>query len=107
VKDRWKAGTTIIVSSAISYLVLDSGIVVPSRAQWITCSMEKQVLGILNIYAPNKGSERASFWNHIANNIPIADSWIVGRDFNMVERESSILRRTLTGRKERRGTDWL
>jgi hypothetical protein len=50
--------------------------------------MEKQILGILNIYAPNKGSEQASFWNHIANNIPVADSWIVGGDFNMVERES-------------------
>jgi exonuclease III len=87
-KDRWKAGTSIIVSSTIAHLVIDCGIVVPGRAQWITCSMEKQVLGILNIYAPNKGSERASFWNHIANNLPLADSWIVGGDFNMVERES-------------------
>jgi hypothetical protein len=86
-KDKWKAGTPIIVSSAISHLVLDSGIVVPSRAQWITYSMDNQVIGMLNIYAPNKSHERATFWTQIANNLPLADSWLVGGDFNIVERE--------------------
>jgi exonuclease III len=88
VEDRWKAGTTILISSATSHFVIDSDIVVPGRAQWITCLLDKQVVGILNIYAPNKGPERATFWTQIANNLPQADSWVVGGDFNMVESET-------------------
>jgi endonuclease/exonuclease/phosphatase family metal-dependent hydrolase len=87
-KDHWEAGTAIIISFAISHFIIDSDIVIPRRAQWITCLMEKQVVGILNIYAPNKGPERATFWTQIANALPPADSWIVGGDFNMVERDS-------------------
>jgi exonuclease III len=87
-KDRWKVGTAIVVSPAISHLIIDSGTIVPGRAQWITCSMDKEVLGILNVYAPNKGVERVNFWSQIASNLPPADSWIVGGgDFNMVERD--------------------
>jgi exonuclease III len=87
IKDRWKAGTAIIVSASVSHLILDSGILIPGRAQWITCSLDKQIVGFLNIYAPNKGPKRANFWNQIVNNIPVADSWVVGGDFNMVERD--------------------
>jgi exonuclease III len=85
-KNRWKAGTSILISAKISHLFLNSGILVPSRAQWITCSLDNKVVGFLNIYAPNKDSERAAFWNQIATSLPIAESWVVGGDFNMVER---------------------
>jgi exonuclease III len=84
-KSRWKAGTAIIVSAAVSHLVLDTGILVPGRAQWLTCLLDKRVIGFLNLYAPNKGPERANFWTQIANTIPAADSWILEGDFNMVE----------------------
>jgi exonuclease III len=87
VKNRWKAGTTILISAAFSHLLLNFGILVPGRAQWITYSLDKKVVGFLNIYAPNKGPERATFWNQIATSLPTADSWVVEGDFNMVERD--------------------
>lgn len=65
--------------------VLDRGVIVPGRAQWIVMQRGIMRLGFLNVYAPNHASARGGFWTQIADAIPHADAWCVGGDFNMLE----------------------
>ena len=60
-------------------------VVVPGRAQYITMQYHDEVIGILNVYAPNQASARADFWALLASALPRVDSWCIGRDFNMLE----------------------
>jgi exonuclease III len=82
---RHRRGTGILLSVALKHSLLDSGIPVEGRAQWIICNIENKKIGFLNIYAPNTGRDRAIFWDAISSTIPEADSWIMGGDYNMVE----------------------
>lgn len=82
---RWSAGTTILLSSQQSHLMIHSGIAVPGRAQWLRCTIDSKVIGLLNIYAPNSSPDQANFWRQLASNLPTAESWIVVEDLNMVE----------------------
>ena len=61
------------------------GSVVLGRAQWLVIEWRHLRLGLLNVYAPNRASSRATFWAEIALGIPSADSWCVGDDFDMIE----------------------
>ena len=38
----------------------------------------------LCIYVPVHPTHRSTLWNHIVDGLPLADSWIVGGDFNNV-----------------------
>ena len=65
--------------------ILDRGIVVPGRAQWILLQWGEIRLGLLNLYAPNHASARTVFWTQITDALPSADEWCIGGDFNMIE----------------------
>jgi exonuclease III len=83
--DRYKGGTGIILGAKTGALVTDSKVIVEAQAQYVLIKINKQTIGILNIYAPNHTAARARFWNQIANHNFLEVSWIVGGDFNMTE----------------------
>ena len=58
---------------------------VPGRAHWLLLQEGQLRIGLLNVYAPNHASARATFWLQICESLPQADSWCVGGDFNMLE----------------------
>lgn len=58
--------------------IVDRGIVVPERAQWIVMQWGEVRIGILNLYAPNQASAWASFWDQIVDALPEVEHWCVG-----------------------------
>ena len=64
---------------------MDRGIVVPGRAQWLLLQWGQTRVGLLNLYALNHASARATFWFQISESLPRANAWCVGGDFNMLE----------------------
>ena len=73
IADSWRAA------------ILDQGVIVQGRAQWMVLQWGQVRVGLLNIYAPNHASARAVFWEQILAALPRVDSWCVGGDFNMIE----------------------
>ena len=65
--------------------ILERGVIVQGRAQWIMLQWGHLRVGMLNIYAPNHTSARARFWEQILEALPQADAWCAGGDFNMIE----------------------
>ena len=57
----------------------------PGRAQVVTVQYHGDILGVLNVYAPNHASARAEFWSRIASSLARVDCWCMGGDFNMLE----------------------
>ena len=55
------------------------------RAQFLIIKIGSQKVGLMNIYAPNSASARASFWPSLVEYVGLADCWLVGGDFNMIE----------------------
>ena len=39
----------------------------------------------MNLYAPNSAVERAKLWLSLFDYVSLADCWLVGGDFNMIE----------------------
>ncbi|KAG0572449.1 hypothetical protein KC19_VG096100, partial [Ceratodon purpureus] len=85
---RWRGRTAILTSPAVHQATHSAGIIIPGRAQWILCKLDNSMQGFLNLYARNSGLERATFWDTVAQNLPNADSWVMGGDLNMVEHEA-------------------
>ena len=65
--------------------MVDRGIIIPGRAQWIIMQRGAFRCGFLNVYVPNHVSARVEFWTRIADAIPLTDAWCMGGDFNMLE----------------------
>lgn len=58
---KFHAGTGIAVSRTFTPCITSKGVPVEGRAQFITMELNRQTLGILNIYAPNDTGQRARF----------------------------------------------
>ncbi len=58
---------------------------IPGRAQYVLLKVRDIQFGCLNVYAPNRVSERIEFWSQLYDVLPIVDNWCIGRDFNMLE----------------------
>ena len=58
IADTWRAA------------IIDRGIVIPGRAQWMIFQWGHVRLGLLNLYAPNHESARAEFWMQIVDALP-------------------------------------
>ena len=51
--DRFFGGTGILVSPPLTPFIVDQGIVLDFRAQYIILEIDKMKIGVLNLYAPN------------------------------------------------------
>ena len=54
------------------------GCAIDVTIRWYQC-----IINIINVHAPNSSTKRAFFWRQSADGLPIADVWILARDFNM------------------------
>ena len=66
------------------------------RAQFLIKKIGSQKVGLMNIYAPNSSSTRAGLWLSLAEYAGLADCWLVGGDFNMIEDASNRIGGTTT-----------
>jgi len=86
--NKFRGRTGIIVLASIYHTIIKSGIISEGKAQYIICKIDGLEVGFLNVYAPNRGRERAKFWEHICKQLPQASSWSIIGDFNMITNES-------------------
>lgn len=101
--DKYHAGTTISLSKNLVSKVTYKGVPIEGRAQFVTILINKQSIGILNVYAPNETGPCSRFWTTLAD-FPFAKTdWLLARDMNMTEypedRSSDFLARAM-GRRE-------
>ena len=99
-----QAGLCMAIKEQWASIIVSAGTILNKRAQFLILQIGPQKTGIINLYASNSASERASFWISLSEYAGLADSWLVGGDFNMIEEASD--RRggsisTITGREAR------
>jgi endonuclease/exonuclease/phosphatase family metal-dependent hydrolase len=84
---RTNASTAILLDRTTAPLVVDSGIFVEGRAQFVKLQATDGVtLTVINIYTARTSRERAPLWKAISRAQCNSDHTIVGGDFNhMVE----------------------
>ena len=92
----------MVVKELWMSIIVSTGTILNKRAQFLILQIGPQKTGIINLYATNSPSKRASFWISLSEYAGLAGSWLVGGDFNMIEEASD--RRggtisTITGRE--------
>ncbi|KAG0595816.1 hypothetical protein M758_UG200300 [Ceratodon purpureus] len=102
--DRFSGGTGIVVGSQMAPHIIQNGVIIEGRAQYIILELGSHRIGILNLYAPNLPGQRQRFWAQLENfDYPVAE-WIVGGDYNMTEnaedRSPDYKGKAMTGREE-------
>ncbi len=104
---RMSAGTTILVDRKTAPLVVDSGILMEGRAQFIKLQAAGSgTLTIVNVYAAQTSRNQALLWKTISRAELDSDSTIIGGDFNHQEETS---RRGIAGERQmhrREATSW-
>ena len=65
-----QGGVCISIRDSWRSAIVERGIIVPGRAQWLVIQWGQQRLGMLNVYAPNHASARAVFWTEVALGLP-------------------------------------
>lgn len=85
---KYIGGTSILVAEHLASLIEDHGVLIDSRAQYVTIRFSTHIkIGIVNIYGYNQPLARAHMWQTLAQHeLPEAD-WIWAGDWNMVELE--------------------
>ena len=68
-----QGGVCMSIAESWQPLVLERRILMPGRAQVVTVQYHGDILGVLNVYAPNHASARAKFWSQIASSLPRVD----------------------------------
>lgn len=64
--DKFTVGTCISISRNLATRVIDSGVFVERRVQFLIVDVNGSNVGILNIYGPNEIERRAQFWGTLA-----------------------------------------
>lgn len=76
----------MLLASKYIRLVISSRFIMNNRVVWSMMEgIEGGILGISRIYASNIPSHRSLIWQEMAKSLPKYYSWILGRDFNMIE----------------------
>lgn len=83
--DKFIAGTGISISRTLAARVLDSGVLIEGRAQFLILDINGSSVGILNIYGPNDTGRRAQFWSALADIDYLEADWILCGNFKMTE----------------------
>jgi len=92
---RMSAGIAILVDRRTTPLVVDSGILMEGRAQFIKLQATSSgTLTIINVYAAQTSKNRALLWKAISRAEFNLDNTIIRKDFNHQEETS---RRGITG----------
>lgn len=82
-----KGGVGILVANKYARLVTSHGTLYDNRVVWIKLEgVEGGNVGIACVYAPNIPTERRHLWHLMTHNLPRDCKWIIGGDFNMIER---------------------
>lgn len=82
-----KRGVGILLSSKYSRLVTPLGSLMNNRVVWTKMDgIEGGSLGIACVCAPNILSHGKGLWQEMADHLPKDCNWILGGDFNMIER---------------------
>lgn len=101
------AGTAILVDRKTAPLVVDSGILMEGRAQFIKLqAADSGTLTIINMYAAQTSRNRALLWKTISRAELDSDNTIIGGDFNHQEETT---RKGITSRRQmhmREATSW-
>lgn len=82
---RFSGGTGISIAKSLADKVLECGVLDEARAQFVIFKVNRESLGIMNVYAPNCTGQRAAFWNKLADVQLPSIEWVVAGDFNMTE----------------------
>lgn len=79
--NRFTGGTGILIGPKIAPYVVDSGVIIESRAQFVIIDIADIKIGVLNIYAPNDTASRARFWATLSHfDFPDVE-WVLGGGF--------------------------
>ena len=54
--------------------------VIPRRAQYVIFKIRGLELGCLNLYAPNRVTERINFWAQLYDVLPSLENWCLAGD---------------------------
>ncbi|MCO5615129.1 hypothetical protein L7F22_069418 [Adiantum nelumboides] len=81
-------GVCISVRPRLLSSVRHHGTLVAGRALYVAIDIDGTLVGFLTVYAPNSPRDRARFWSHLTDALPIVDTWIVGGGFNNIESDS-------------------
>ena len=86
IKGRLKGGRAILFSRRLTPLVLQSRIIVPGRAEFVTLQLNfRLIMNLMYIYEPYKSPQRTKIWKTIDNaSLPQAH-WVLAGDFNNIE----------------------
>jgi exonuclease III len=83
---RLGAGTAILLDKNAAPYLVDHGILVPGRAQFITLQPPGEgSLTIINVYAPTLSGDRAQLWSKVESASLASDHYILGGDLNHQE----------------------
>ena len=91
-----QGGLCIALRQHLQSIILSAGTVMNKRAQFLIIKIGSQKVGLMNIYAPNSMSVRAGIWLFLVEYAGLADCWLVGGDFNMIEDASDRIGCTTT-----------
>ncbi len=104
---RMSASTAILVDRRTTPLVVDNGILMEGRAQFIKLQVAGSgMLTIVNVYAAQTSRNRALLWKAISRAEFDSNNTIIGGDFN--HQEETSCRGIAGGRKmhRREATSW-
>ncbi len=95
---RMSAGTAILVDKKTTPLVVDNGILMEGRAQFIKLQAAGSgTLTIVNVYVAQTSRNRILLWKTISRAELDSDNIIIGGDFNHQEETS---RRGIAGERQ-------
>ena len=56
--------------------IKEHGITLQGKAQHVILQIKEEIIGFLNIYAPNRSQSRKELWYLITNNFPVVDACV-------------------------------
>ena len=80
-----QAGLCIAIRQQLESNIVSTTTTMNKRAQFLILKRESQKVGLMNLYAPNSASKRADLSLSLFDYADLADCWLVGGDYNMIE----------------------
>lgn len=81
-----KGGLAVLVGERYKGKVKDAGVDTTNGFLWVVLATTAGLIGIVNVYAPHTPGARARKWHRLVQAIDPEVPWVLGGDFNFVER---------------------